>query len=169
AGLAAGFAGVGSGFTANIIVSNTDAVLSGISAEVMSSLNTTVTVTPVDNYYFMLTSVFLLSIAGALITGKVVEPRLGEYKGNVNKEFEPVKPIEKRALRNAAFAAVAYVGLLLLVLFLPESPLRGEDGSIIPSPFLAGIVPIILCSSKPLVITSGLTKKKLKVHVLSLN
>src|SRR5699024_6543699 len=69
AGLAAGFAGVGSGFTANIIVSNTDAVLSGISAEVMSSLNTTVTVTPVDNYYFMLTSVFLLSIAGALITG----------------------------------------------------------------------------------------------------
>ena len=162
AGLAAGFAGVGSGFTANIIVSNTDAVLSGISAEVMSSLNTTVTVTPVDNYYFMLTSVFLLSIAGALITGKVVEPRLGEYKGNVNKEFEPVKPIEKRALRNAAFAAVAYVGLLLLVLFLPESPLRGEDGSIIPSPFLAGIVPIIMMFFITTAITYGITTKKIE-------
>jgi len=162
AGLAAGFAGVGSGFTANIIVSNTDAVLSGISAEVMSSLNTTVTVTPVDNYYFMLTSVFLLSIAGALITEKVVEPRLGEYKGNINKEFEPVTSIEKRALRNAAIAAVSYIGLLLLVLFLPESPLRGEGGSIIPSPFLAGIVPIIMMFFITTAITYGMTTKKIE-------
>src|SRR5699024_5051277 len=61
AGLAAGFAGVGAGFTANIIVSNTDAVLSDISAEVMSTLNTETTVTPVDNYYFMLTSVLFLT------------------------------------------------------------------------------------------------------------
>src|SRR5699024_11463246 len=81
AGLAAGFAGVGSGFTANIIVSNTDAVLSGISAEVMSSLNTTVTVTPVDNYYFMLPSLFFFFFDGELFIEKFFDQRLADSKG----------------------------------------------------------------------------------------
>lgn len=162
AGLAAGFAGVGSGFTANIIVSNTDAVLSGISAEVMSSLNTNVTVTPVDNWYFMIASVFVLSIVGAWITEKIVEPRLGGYQGNVEKEFEPTKPIEKRALWNAAIAAIVYIGLLLLIIFLPGSPLRNEGGGMIPSPFLAGIVPIIMLFFITTAVTYGVTTKKIE-------
>lgn len=162
AGLAAGFAGVGSGFTANIIVSNTDAVLSGISAEVMSSLNTNVTVTPVDNWYFMIASVFVLSIVGAWITEKIVEPRLGKYQGNVEKEFEPTKPIEKRALWNAAIAAIVYIGLLLLIIFLPGSPLRNEEGGMIPSPFLAGIVPIIMLFFITTAVTYGVTTKKIE-------
>lgn len=90
AGLAAGFAGVGAGFTANIIVSNTDAVLSGISAEVMSTLNTETTVTPVDNYYFMLTSVLFLTLIGGFITEKIIEPQLGKYQGNIKKDFKPI-------------------------------------------------------------------------------
>src|SRR5699024_12846417 len=87
AGIAAGFAGVGAGFTANIIVSNPDAALSTISLEVLESINTTVTVTPVDNWYFMLTSVFILSISGVLVTEKIVEPRLGKYEGHAENEL----------------------------------------------------------------------------------
>jgi len=162
AGLAAGFAGVGSGFTANIIIANTDAVLSGISADVMASLNTTVTVTLVDNYFFMFTSVFLLTITGGLITEKIVERQLGAYEGNVNKEFEPTKPIEKKALRNTALAAACYIALLLIVLFFPGSPLRNEEGGMIPSPFLAGIVPIIMLFFITVAITYGITVKKIE-------
>ncbi|WHX26368.1 AbgT family transporter [Virgibacillus halodenitrificans] len=161
AGLAAGFAGVGSGFTANIIVSNTDAVLSGISAEVMGTLDTAVTVTPVDNYYFMLVSVILLSVTGALITEKIVEPRLGKYEGDLQKDFEPVQSIERRGLRNAAFAALAYIGLLLIVIFWPDSPLRNENGGMVPSPFLKGIVPIIMLFFITVGIAYGITTKKI--------
>ncbi|WP_121614548.1 AbgT family transporter [Virgibacillus halodenitrificans] len=161
AGLAAGFAGVGSGFTANIIVSNTDAVLSGISAEVMGTLDTAVTVTPADNYYFMLVSVILLSVTGALITEKIVEPRLGKYEGDLQKDFEPVQSIEKRGLRNAAFAALAYIGLLLIVIFWPDSPLRNENGGMVPSPFLKGIVPIIMLFFITVGIAYGITTKKI--------
>ncbi|MYL45154.1 p-aminobenzoyl-glutamate transporter [Virgibacillus halodenitrificans] len=161
AGLAAGFAGVGSGFTANIIVSNTDAVLSGISAEVMGTLDTAVTVTPVDNYYFMLVSVILLSVTGALITEKIVEPRLGKYEGDLQKDFEPVQSIEKRGLRNAAFAALAYIGLLLIVIFWQDSPLRNENGGMVPSPFLKGIVPIIMLFFITVGIAYGITTKKI--------
>lgn len=162
AGLAAGFAGVGSGFTANIIVSNTDAVLSGISAEVMSTLDTAATVTPVDNYYFMFTSVFLLSVVGALITEKLVEPRLGQYEGNAAKDFEPTQPIEKRALKHATIAAIIYIGLLLLVIFLPGSPLRNEEGNLIPSPLLDSIVPIIMLFFITVSVTYGVTTKKIE-------
>ncbi|WP_087974777.1 AbgT family transporter [Oceanobacillus rekensis] len=162
AGLAAGFAGVGSGFTANIIVANTDAVISGISAEVMESLNTAVTVTPVDNYYFMLASVIVLTITGAFITEKVVEPRLGVYEGDVKKVFEAASPLEKRGLRNAGIAALAYIGLLLLVLFLPDSPLRNEEGGMIPSPFLAGIVPIIMLFFVTVAIAYGKTTNQIE-------
>lgn len=161
AGLAAGFAGVGSGFTANIIVSNTDAVLSGISAEVMGTLDTAVTVTPVDNYYFMLVSVILLSVTGALITEKIVEPRLGKYEGDLQKDFEPVQSIERRGLRNAAFAALAYIGLLLLFIFWPDSPLRNENGGMVPSPFLKGIVPIIMLFFITVGIAYGITTKQI--------
>ncbi|GAB3796594.1 AbgT family transporter [Virgibacillus kimchii] len=162
AGLAAGFAGVGAGFTANIIIANTDAVLAGISADVMATLNTDVTVTPVDNYFFMLTSVFLLTIAGGLITEKLVEPQLGKYEGNKDKEFEPVKPVEKKALKHAALAAAGYIALLLFVLFFPDSPLRNEDGGMVPSPFLASIVPIIMLFFITVAIAYGRTTKKIE-------
>lgn len=162
AGLAAGFAGVGSGFTANIIVSNTDAVLSGISAEVMDTLDTAVTVTPVDNWYFMIVSVIVLSITGAIITEKIVEPRLGAYEGNVNKVFEATKPIEKKGLRNAGIAGLLYIGLIVLAIYLPDSPLRNEDGGIIPSPFLTGIVPIIMLFFIVVGVTYGVTVKRIE-------
>ncbi|WP_163527138.1 AbgT family transporter [Halobacillus ihumii] len=162
AGLAAGFAGVGSGFTANVIVTNTDAVLSGISSEVMATLETAATVTPVDNYYFMLVSVVVLSVAGALITEKVVEPRLGVYEGNVQKEFEDTTPTERKGLRNAAIASILYIGLFILLLFIPDSPLRNEEGGLIPSPFLDGIVPILMLFFITVAVAYGVTVGKIE-------
>lgn len=96
AGLAAGFAGVGAGFTANIIVANTDAVLSGISAEVMGTIEGAATVTPVDNWYFMLVSTLLLTAAGGLVTERIVEPRLGVYDGEMKQGFDETTLLEKK-------------------------------------------------------------------------
>ena len=162
AGLAAGFAGVGSGFTANIIIANTDAVIAGISADVMAAMDASVTVTLLDNYFFMVTSVFLLTITGGLITEKIVEPQLGTYGGNVSKEFESTKPIEKKGLRNAALAAFGYIALLLIVIFIPGSPLLNEDGSVVQSPLLGGIVPILMLFFITVAIAYGITTKKIE-------
>src|SRR5690625_1676425 len=162
AGLAAGFAGVGSGFTANIIIANTDAVIAGISADVMAAMDASVTVTLLDNYFFMVTSVFLLTITGGLITEKIVEPQLGTYGGNVSKEFESTKPIEKKALLNAALAAAGYIALLLIVIFIPGSPLLNEDGSVVQSPLLSGIVSILLLFFITVDIAYGIITKKIE-------
>lgn len=162
AGLAAGFAGVGSGFTANLMITGTDALLSGISTEVMQTIDPNIVVTPLDNWYFMVVSVVFLSIAGALVTEKIVEPRLGEYKGKVKKEFVPVSAIEKRGFRNAVLVGLAYIVLLVVVILLPNSPLTGDQGKIVPSPFLDGIVPLILIWFIAIGVAYGVTVKKIE-------
>lgn len=144
AGLAAGFAGVGSGFTANFMITGTDALLSGISTEVMISLGSDLVVTPADNYYFMAVSVLFLSVIGALVTDKIVEPRLGKYEGQAGKELVPVTKTEFKALIKATVAGLIYILLIVIAIFWPNSMLRNEDGGIVPSLFLDSIIPLTL-------------------------
>ncbi|WP_100010335.1 AbgT family transporter [Lentibacillus sediminis] len=162
AGLAAGFAGVGAGFTANIMITGTDALLSGISTEVIQTVDQSLTVTPVDNWFFMIASVFILTAVGGLVTEKLVEPRLGQYEGNVGKEITQSTGQETKGLRNAAISALIYVAVVVGVILLPNSPLTNEQGGIVPSPFLDGIVPIILFGFITVGVTYGVTVKKIK-------
>lgn len=162
AGLAAGFASVGIGFTANIIIAGTDALLSGISTEVAKTIDPNVVVTPVDNWYFMSISVFVLTVVGALITEKLIEPRLGIYEGKAAKNnMHQNNPIENKALVKTLIAALVYIGVIAVLLFIPNSPLRNEEGGIIPSPFLDGIIPIIFLFFVTVGVTYGVAMKKI--------
>lgn len=51
AGLAAGFASVGAGFTANFMIAGTDALLAGISTEAARTIDPDFVVTPIDNWF----------------------------------------------------------------------------------------------------------------------
>lgn len=145
AGLAVGYAATGAGFTANLFIVGTDALLSGISTEAAKIVNSGITVTPVDNWYFNIVSVFVMTLLAGFMTSHFIEPRLGKYQGEaVHVDVEEDSPLAPRALRNAMLAGLGYIALLLVIIFWPESPLRNEKGGIIPSPFLKGIVPIIL-------------------------
>ncbi|MCZ2257917.1 AbgT family transporter [Sporosarcina sp. G11-34] len=145
AGLSAGFAAAGAGFTANLLVVGTDALLAGISTEAAKIIDPTLIVTPVDNWYFNIVSVFVLTLVGGLITEKIIEPKLGKYTGKAAiNEMEEEHPAAGRGLRNAGLAGLAYLVGLAALIFMPASPLRNEDGGMIPSPFLTGIVPIII-------------------------
>ncbi|MFC4076659.1 AbgT family transporter [Salinithrix halophila] len=164
AGLAAGIAGVGCGFTANIFIGGTDAILSGITTEVAKVMDPDKIVTITDNWYFMSLSVIVLTFVGGFITERVVEPRLGTYKEEEDFEEKLVdlNPSVKRALRNTAMVALLYIGMIALVLFLPHSPLRGEDGGIlVDSPFRDGIIPFLLGFFVLTGVTYGVTLKKI--------
>ena len=62
AGLAAAFAGVSGGFSANLLLGTIDPLLAGISQEAARIIDPTYTVTPACNYYFMFVSTFVLSL-----------------------------------------------------------------------------------------------------------
>ncbi|SES28393.1 AbgT family transporter [Salisediminibacterium halotolerans] len=163
AGMAAGFAGVGAGFTANVIVAGTDALLSGISTEVARTIDSTANVTPVDNWFFMSASVIMLMIVGTIITERVVEPRLGTFdtkyadQDAVDQKVDEPTALEIKGLKVAGIAGLLYVALVALTIVPENGILRGEEGTIVPSLFLDNIIPIILFFFLTVAISYGVT------------
>jgi aminobenzoyl-glutamate transport protein len=144
AGLAAAFSGVSGGFSANLLVSALDPLLGGLSTEAAHILDPNYNVLATDNWYFLIVSTFLITTLGALITDKIVEPRLGKYHG----EAEEIDKISKLEGRGMIFALISTILLTIVLAFLilPESaPLRDpKTGSLsFGSGFMSGLVPII--------------------------
>ncbi|MFH5181702.1 p-aminobenzoyl-glutamate transporter [Paenibacillus sp. TAB 01] len=163
AGLLAAIAGVGSGFTANLLIVTTDVLLSGISGEVAKSVNTAATVTVLDNWYFMAASVIVLTVLAALITDKFVEPRLGKYEGEMNFSLDKLTDTQNKGLRWAGIAAIVYIIVVALMVVPHGGILRDpKTGSVIPSPFMSGIVPIIIFFFFTIAVVYGLVTKAIK-------
>src|SRR5699024_727124 len=83
AGLAAAFAWVSGGFSANFFLSATDPMLGEMTIDAAKIIDPTYAggMNVAMNYYFIAASVLLLTIVGAWVTEKIVEPRLGSYDG----------------------------------------------------------------------------------------
>ena len=113
AGLAAAFAGVSGGFSANLLIGTIDPLLGGISTEAAKILDPAYEVLPTANYFFMFVSTFVISIVGTFVTERIVEPRLGKYTGDAEMKFEAVSPEEKKALRAAGIATIVLIAALI--------------------------------------------------------
>ncbi|PHM71878.1 p-aminobenzoyl-glutamate transporter [Xenorhabdus kozodoii] len=163
AGLLAAIAGVASGFTANLLIVTTDVLLSGISTEAAKILDPNLHVSVIDNWYFMATSVIVLTITGAILTDKVVEPRLPAWEGTHDETLEKLTPQQDRGLLMSGLSALVFIGMAAL-LVVPENALLRDPqtGSIIPSPFIRGIVPVIILFFFVVSITYGISTKQIK-------
>src|SRR5699024_6098942 len=145
AGLAAAFAGVSGGFSANLIITSLDPLLAGMTIDAAKIIDPAYaeTMNVAMNYYFIVVSVFVLTIAGAFVTERIVEQRLGTYSGEYKEELKELDPVEKKGLLWSAISTgIVLIGVALLVL-PTNSPLRADDGGIIQSPFMDSLVPII--------------------------
>lgn len=144
AGLIAGYAATNAGFTANILITATDALLYGVTEEAAQLIDTSVKLTPAINWYFMIVSTFLLTAAGVFVNDRIITPRLGEYKGAEKADERPATDVEKRGLRNTGIFTIIYIAVILLCVVPHNGILRGENGSVLESPFISGIVPILI-------------------------
>ena len=79
AGMAACFAGVGAIFTVNPILGPIDAMITEITNEALATVAGGAPLTIVANYWFSIVSSFVLAIVAAVVTERIVEPRLGPY------------------------------------------------------------------------------------------
>lgn len=144
-GLAAAFAGVSGGFSANLLLGPTDALLAGLTQEAAKIVDAAYVVTPAANYYFMASSAILVTVLGTWITESVVAPRLGEYTGDVKPEsLDKLSPAEKRGMWFTLVAAILFVAFILAGTIPETGYLRDpKTGSLLRSPFLSGIIAII--------------------------
>ena len=163
AGLLAAIAGVGCGFTANLLIVTTDVLLSGLSTEAAKAINPAVQVSVIDNWYFMAASVILLTIVGAILTDKFVEPRPPVYHGERNEEMKKLTPEQNRGLMAIGIAALVFIALVALLVVPEAAPLRNpKTGGIIPSPFIQGIVPLIILFFFVISVPYGMVTKQIR-------
>lgn len=145
AGLAAAFAGVSGGFSANIMVGPTDSLLGGLTTEGAKLVDPNYVVGIQANWWFLIASTVLITIIGTIVTEKIVEPRLGKYTGDATVENDAmiVSNEEKRGLRFSGIATLLTVAGLAALIVPQNGFLRGADGGVLSSPFMDSMVLII--------------------------
>jgi aminobenzoyl-glutamate transport protein len=147
AGMAACFAGVGAAFGVNPILGPIDAMITEITNEALGTVGGT-PLTIVANYWFSLVSSVVLAIVAAVVTERIVEPRLGPFQGGLaaDGDAETVdSAAEKRGLRYALFGFLGFLALILVFTIPEGAPLRDpETGDIIgTTPFMDSLLFII--------------------------
>lgn len=160
AGLLGSFAAVGAGYSTAIVPTSLDALFAGITNAVMETLPgiATTEVNPVSNYYFNIASSIVLGLLCGFLIDKVLEPRMWRQK--IATEYaESIEPTsaaddeeisatltaqENRALTISMWTTLATAIIVLVVVLIPGSPWRNEDGGFLPtSPLLSSVVFIV--------------------------
>ena len=153
AGLAAAFAGVSGGFSANIILTGLDPLLAGFTEPASQLIDENYTVNPAANWYFIAAMVPVFGLAGVFVTEKIVEPRLGTYneaeeaqqpdERNENQgDTNELTSIEKKGILYAGLSMTGILFLIFLMTFPENGILRGPEGEI--QPFYDSLVPLMM-------------------------
>lgn len=148
-GMAAAFAGVSAGFSANLIPATVSDVIIGNNAELFA-LNQNIpfvsfTGKPLNpitmNYYFIVVSTFLLVFTGGIINKKITERKYGgiETENIHQKESFALSKAENKALLYALAGFIIAMGVVALLAFFPLKPYINEQGKSV-NPFLENII-----------------------------
>lgn len=160
AGMAAAFAGVSGGFSANLVLGTVDPLLAGLSQEAARILDPAYEVNPTANYYFMVASTFVIAFAGTFVTERVVEPRLGKYTGEYKEKensFDKLSKKEKKGLLMALFTLIAIIFITIIGIIPEDGFFRGSDGGMLSSPLIRGVVAMLFITAGATGLAYGFT------------
>ncbi|NVJ97534.1 MAG: AbgT family transporter [Alphaproteobacteria bacterium] len=135
AGIAAAFAGVSGGFSANLFPGQLDALLFGITESSAELLLPTWDANLAGNWYFIMAMTFIFLPIIWFVTDRIIEPKLGKYdpsEATIDIDLEDrgaISEAESKGLRRAGWALLAFVGLWLFITVGPGTPLINEDAS----------------------------------------
>ena len=135
AGIAAAFAGVSGGFSANLLPGQLDALLFGITEAAAEAIVPTWDANIAGNWYFIASmTVFFLPVIW-FVTDKIIEPRMGVYTpqgpaGEMLRDSDkPLTQGQKKGLRNALIATLLVCALWVFFTVGPGTPLIDETAA----------------------------------------
>ena len=135
AGIAAAFAGVSGGFSANLLPGQLDALLFGITEAAVETVFGDWQANIAGNWYFIAAMLVIFLPVIWYVTDRIIEPRLGTYvpaglaaKGDIGEQDRSLNDGERKGLRHAGLAILFVIGLWLLFTLGPGTPLIAEDG-----------------------------------------
>lgn len=144
AGIAAAFAAVSGGFSANLLPGQLDALLFGITEAAVETVFGDYTSNIAGNWYFIAAMLFVFLPLIWFVTDRIIEPRLnrftpigsddavmvGEGAGDLEADGadndRPLTPAERKGLSHAGLAMLFVVGMWLVFTFGPGTPLIDE-------------------------------------------
>ena len=168
AGIAAAFAGVSGGFSANFVPSSLDPLLQGLSQAGARILDPEIVLNPLNNYFFTTVSSVLIVGLGWYLTDKVIEPRLKgvELDGDLEDlpRMHALEPNERKGLRIALLALLAGVVFVVVTAWPADSAWRDANGSLTTgsAPIMASIVALIFFMFVIPGVTYGIAAKTIK-------
>jgi len=141
AGIAAVFAGIGGGFSANLLVTSLDPLLAGLTTEAAQLMEPTYDVNATASFYFMAASVVLLVIVGTWVSNRIVEPRLGTYESEAAAdELNQPTSVERTGMIAAGISAIVVLALFALMAIPTWGPLHA-DGLAADAPWIDRLKP----------------------------
>jgi aminobenzoyl-glutamate transport protein len=136
AGIAAAFAGVSGGFSANLFPGQLDALLFGITEAAAETILPTWDANIAGNAYFIVAMTFVFLPVIWYVTDRIVEPRLapvvsggGTLTMDVKDPSTELTLEERRGLAYAGYACLAVVAVWVFLAIGPGTPLLDESAT----------------------------------------
>lgn len=150
AGIAAAFAGVSAGFSANLVITGLDPLLAGFTESAARIVDPDYRVAVTANWYLMAVSTLVLTLAGWWVSSRLVEPHLREVPVTVPHDAAAVNDAssQTRALRAAAVTLALLLAAICAAVLIPGAPLHGA-GERFPRWIEAMIPLLMLCFLAP--------------------
>jgi len=167
AGIALGFAGVAGAFSVNMLIKPLDAVLTELTNDAIHMVNPTISIDLTANLWFSIVSVLVLTVVIAVVTERIVEPRLGKFQPAADAPPQASGQLsadETRGLRYAGLGLLAVIVLFGLLTVPSGAPLRNPTtGALIGnSPFMSGLIGVIMMLFLVTGIAYGIGAKTIK-------
>jgi aminobenzoyl-glutamate transport protein len=165
-GVAVGYAAASGGFTANLMIAGTDALLAGITASAAKGASISAPVHPLINWYFTASATLVVASAVTIIGEGPLAHALGDAPQKRQEAALRDHSLTRDENRGLVFAAgfmLAYIGLIVLAAVPEDGLLRAPDGKLLPaSPLTQGVVPLLFALFMGVGIAYGLGAKTVR-------
>ncbi|GAA5193198.1 AbgT family transporter [Ferrimonas gelatinilytica] len=153
-GMAAAFAGVSAGFSANLLPATPVDVIIGVNAQAFAEAQgvpfesgSGAPLTPATmHYFFILASTLMLVVVGGWVTRRFVQPRLERMPFELPEEIDlsdfRLSDNERRGLRAAGLGLLAALAVVLALGLGPLAPYENEAGRTVV-PYLDNVILLI--------------------------
>ena len=127
AGICAAFAGITFGSGANIVANSLDSSLLPFTKASTKILDATYKVNTNGNLIFMIVSTLLIAYIGALVTEKIIIPKLGKYTFEEEELAEIKRVPTTKEIKGLIIAVIAVVAILIPIIYciIPGLPFSG--------------------------------------------
>lgn len=151
AGIMTGYVAAYGGFSANLLVAGTDALLAGITQSIISGFTSEpVNIHPLMNWFVMASSTIMLATVVTIVTEKIITPILGKFDPAdetlkvPSKEELTLTETENKGLKAVGITTIIFILGLFILSYPKNAFFRNASGNLLPtSPLTQGLMFII--------------------------